>query len=347
MKKILSIGMMMLLPLGATQAAQDSESKSILFIAGAQSHGTGEHEHRAGCILLMKALDESGLDVTTKLHAFSKEKGKNTWPQDQDLFAGVDTAVIYADAAGRMDAKTLEDVQRNISRGMGLMFIHYGVHPSPQVGEKYFLEWIGGYFNNDVSVNPHWFASLHPNANHPVKNGITSVEAHDEWYYNMAMNPEHQVLASALVVPERITKYNNIWHVPGDEQFGKQVALMWANKPKDENASRGVGFTGGHYHHNWAIDSFRKLVLNAIVWTAKIPVPENGVSSKQLTAADLNKNLDGFAADEVVKKIMLPSVTLENLKADTRPTDPLNYMENQRKARAEAKRKRDLELKKK
>ena len=57
------------------------------------------------------------------------------------------------------------------------------------------------------------------------------------------------------------------------------------------NGGRGFGFTGGHFHSGWGNDDQRKLVLNAIVWTAKGEVPADGVPSK-ITAEDLEKNLD-------------------------------------------------------
>jgi hypothetical protein len=65
---------------------------------------------------------------------------------------------------------------------------------------------------------------------------------------------------------------------------------MWGLQRAD--GGRGVGFTGGHWHRNWAIDDFRKLVLNAIVWVAGMEVPEGGVKSKALTEADLNTAMD-------------------------------------------------------
>ena len=37
--------------------------------------------------------------------------------------------------------------------------------------------------------------------------------------------------------------------------------------------------TGAHHHKSWDNDDFRTCVLNAIVWTAKLEVPENGVKS--------------------------------------------------------------------
>ena len=46
----------------------------ILFLAGGRSHGPGEHEFNAGCKLLAKALNESGLDVQATV--------VQGWPKD-------------------------------------------------------------------------------------------------------------------------------------------------------------------------------------------------------------------------------------------------------------------------
>ena len=44
-------------------------------------------------------------------------------------------------------------------------------------------------------------------------------------------------------------------------------------------------------HKNWENDDFRKLMLNALVWTAGLDVPADGVSSA-VSADDLAANLD-------------------------------------------------------
>jgi hypothetical protein len=54
------------------------------------------------------------------------------------------------------------------------------------------------------------------------------------------------------------------------------------------NGGRGFGFTGAHVHNNWMNDSFRKLVLNAIVWTAKVDVPAEGVNSVAPAQSELD-----------------------------------------------------------
>ena len=69
----------------------------------------------------------------------------------------------------------------------------------------------------------------------------------------------------------------------------KPQHVAWVVERAD--GGRGFGFTGGHFHKGWANDNQRKLVLNAIVWSAKAEVPSNGVESK-VTEEDLQANLD-------------------------------------------------------
>ena len=42
--------------------------------------------------------------------------------------------------------------------------------------------------------------------------------------------------------------------------FDKKQVLMWYSDSK--NVDRGIGFTCSHFHRNWAIDDFRKMVRN-------------------------------------------------------------------------------------
>jgi hypothetical protein len=70
---------------------------------------------------------------------------------------------------------------------------------------------------------------------------------------------------------------------------GRDEILMWAVERPD--GGRGFGFTGGHTHKNWGNDDFRKTVLNALLWIAKVDVPPDGVQSR-VTEEELNQNLD-------------------------------------------------------
>jgi putative membrane-bound dehydrogenase-like protein len=264
---------------------QAMAARKIVFLAGGRSHGPGEHEFNAGCQLLAKALNESKLDIEATVI--------NGWPQDESVLDGIKGLVIYADGTSVV-GKGWNKVDQLAKSGCGIMFMHYAVHPSPEEGEKYYRPWIGGAFETDFSVNPHWVADLQALPNHPVSHGVGSlVEAYDEFYYNMRFMPDRaKVLDLVTATPdrERMKKYINLWNRHGVDGMGKKQTLMWGIERPD--GGRGVGFTGGHYHRNWSIDNFRKIVLNAIVWTSGLEVPKDGVPSKPLTEDDLNANLD-------------------------------------------------------
>jgi hypothetical protein len=65
--------------------------------------------------------------------------------------------------------------------------------------------------------------------------------------------------------------------------------MLWTVERSD--TGRGFGFTGGHFHDNWGNESFRKLILNACLWIAKVEVPAQGVQSV-VSQEQLDANLD-------------------------------------------------------
>jgi type 1 glutamine amidotransferase len=76
-------------------------------------------------------------------------------------------------------------------------------------------------------------------------------------------------------------------HIIADS--GKVETMMWVFERPD--GGRSFGFTGGHTHTNWGDPNQRKVVLNALLWIAKIEVPSNGVEDR-ITPEDLTVNLD-------------------------------------------------------
>ena len=314
--------------------AEAAEPTKILFLAGPRSHASGDHEFNAGCLLLAKALNEqSGLDVEATVI-----KG---WPEDESVFDGVDAVIIYSDST-KVVGKGWEKTNELAAEGVGLMFMHYAVHPNKEQGEKYFQPWIGGAFETGYSVNPHWVADLKTLPDHPISNGVTNlVRAYDEFYYSMRFREDRgEVLDLVTAVPtkERLKRIINLWNENGINGLNKPQTLMWGVERED--GGRGVGFTGGHYHRNWAIDGFRKIALNAIVWVAGMEVPEGGVKSKPVTEDEINENLDDYGKPN--PRIKLPNVE-EQMAL---PPAPFVGVEELKK-REEEKKKRDAQRKKK
>ena len=271
--------------------------KKVVFIAGKPSHGYGAHEHNAGCMLLAKALEtasaENGLPVLTTVY-------KNGWPADPTALDNADTVVVYCDGGGRHylhhNGEAMEDIMR---RGVGLACIHYGVEIPKGLSGQRFLNWIGGYFETNWSVNPHWTAKFDTFPKHPVARGVKPFEINDEWYYHMRFSKEMTRVTPLLsaVPPAETLKRPDGPH-SGNPAVRKEVLeekkeqhVAWAFV-RGDGKGRGFGFTGGHFHNNWQNDQFRKLVLNAIAWTAHCEVPENGVESSTPTELDLEANQD-------------------------------------------------------
>jgi putative membrane-bound dehydrogenase-like protein len=265
----------------------------VLFIAGKPSHGPAQHEHNAGCKLLAKCLYQGAPEVVTKVHTNAD------WP-NADEFSQADTIVLYCDGGGghlAIAGNHLEDLKKEMDRGCGLVCLHYAVEFPVDKGGPEALNWLGGYFETNWSVNPTWDANYKELPKHPICNGVKPFETHDEWYFHMRFrnnDPGKLTPILSAVAPETTMNRKDGPHegnptVRAEVAAGKPQITAWAYERP--NGGRGFGFTGGHYHKGWGGDDQRKLVLNAILWTAKVPVPADGVESK-VTEQDLEQNLD-------------------------------------------------------
>jgi type 1 glutamine amidotransferase len=284
-----------------TSAAAEGGKKRIVFIAGTPSHEWGGHEHRAGCELLAKCLNESmGDKVEAKVYSMT-----NGWPKP-DAFEGADAVVIYCDGGnGHPFIKHLDEIDNLAKRGAGIGMIHYAVEPgdgkAQPDGRAEFLRWIGGYFETFFSVNPHWTASITSIPDHPVGRGVKPFSTNDEWYYHMRFRPQMNGVTPIVgaVPPDSTRKGKDDAHGGNPEVrggIGKNLTeyMVWVAENPDPayQGQRGFGCSGGHVHWNWAQDDFRKTILNAIVWSAKVDVPAGGVESKRPSVQDLLANMD-------------------------------------------------------
>ena len=57
---------------------------------------------------------------------------------------------------------------------------------------------------------------------------------------------------------------------------GKDYPIGWVYERPHSKGGRSFGFVGGHFHDNFGIRAFRQAVVNGILWTAHIDIPEKG-----------------------------------------------------------------------
>ncbi len=281
-------------------ATQGGAKRKVVFVAGRRSHAYGSHDHWAGSLLLSKWLNENHPQIEAVVH-------RDGWPADPKAFEGAAAVVIYADGGGGHPAvKHLDTLGEMMKRGVGLVLLHYAVEVQEQTAGQQFLDWAGGYFKINLSVNPHWLLQPTSLPNHPITRGVRPFETHDEWYYHMqfreGMKGVIPILtalppASTLVRPDGTLSRND---GPHENNPAVRAAVLARKEPRHvawaverADGGRAFSFTGGHWHWNWGHPMQRKLVLNAIAWAAKADVPANGIPTPRVTIDDLEANDEG------------------------------------------------------
>ena len=93
-----------------------ADAKKVVFLAGPPSHGPGEHEHRAGCLLLKACLDQ--------VPGITSEVYSNGWPKDPEAaFAGAAAIIVYSDGGGGhplLQGDRLKTIGNLMDQGVGL-----------------------------------------------------------------------------------------------------------------------------------------------------------------------------------------------------------------------------------
>ncbi len=288
MKRLLLLALFALATAVSASAA-DAPHKLII-IAGKPSHPPLMHEFRAGSLLMEKCLKGTP-GLTVEVHT-------NGWVQDEKAFEGASAVFIYADGGGghpAVQGNHKETLAALIAKGVGFGCGHYGVEVVKDKGGVEFKDWIGGYYENAYSCNPIWEPDYQQFITHPITRGVQPFKTKDEWYFNMRFRDDISGIKPLLVAKPSDAVRDGPYVYPRgpyphiQEAKGRDEIMMWAVERPD--GGRGFGFTGGHFHLNWGNDNQRKIVLNALLWLAKVEVPKNGFESK-VTAEDLMQNLD-------------------------------------------------------
>ena len=284
----------------ACQSFADEKAK-IVFLSGKPSHGRMYHEHRAGNMILAEALKRSGLPVEPHV---VPDYG---YPKDKKVLENAKTVVIFCTGhKGHMLRSHLDEFDELMKKGTGVVMIHWTTEAEKgKMGDK-FLDWMGGFCDLDWSVNPHWKGNFKDFPKHPICNGVKPFSVHDEWYYHMRFREDPEGLTPILFdLPPADSLRRKDGERSGNPTVRKAVAegkkqtVAWAFDRPD--GGRGFGFTGGHNHDSWRNEGFRKIVLNAILWTAQVEVPKDGCPSEPISKKDLEKNLDPTKDDKKQK----------------------------------------------
>jgi type 1 glutamine amidotransferase len=273
--------------------ADTPKPKKILLIAGKKSHGpvgNGMHDYGWSVQLLKVMLDNSNVKDRVRV-----EFHLDGWPKNPRTLEDADTIMIISD--GR-DGNQFEEaphlasdervrfIDKQMKRGCGFLTFHFSTF-APEKYRDQVLDWCGGYFQWETDGKRQWYSAIQTletevqlgAADHPISRGLKPFKMREEFYYNIRFKPKDETLKPIWTVPA----------LKGRDPDGRIVA--WARERSD--GGRGFGTTAGHFYDNWKHEHFRKMILNAIVWTAKLDVPDGGVEARFYTHEEIQKALAG------------------------------------------------------
>jgi type 1 glutamine amidotransferase len=262
-RRIVILGLVPLVigvPSGLTYAAETPAKIVLVFTQPDHPFGTHMYEHE--CKLLAHCLAQTrGVEAVVA----------RDWP-DKSQLEQVRSIVFYCRPAGdiALGAEHRDSFNQLMKEGVGLAAIHWATGADKERGEEY-SKLLGGWFNfahAGLKVDTHMLEQQNPQ--HPVCRGWKPYQLHDEFYVNMRFNDRATPILKVNV-------------------DGKDQVVAWVVERPDAHDGRSFGTTLGHFHENFGLPGFRRAIVNGILWSAHVGVPENGapveVSDKELQLA--------------------------------------------------------------
>jgi hypothetical protein len=269
--------------------APNPQLAKIVLLAGGPSSKAMAHEYFAGCALLMDWLKQQPGVWPVMARG---------WPADERVLEGAKCVVYFGDGGGKQpfaEPKRWAVFSRLMAGGAGLVLLHQAMDfPAGPDGEK-IKGWLGGVYHSDIGSRGHWDMEFKTIAAHEVTRGVKPFAAPaDGWLYNLHFAEKGVIPLLADTVPDKSRSTAD-----AKKHVGRAEVMAWAYTRPD--GARGFGFTGADLHQSWSYESQRTLVLNGILWSARLPVPTGGARAK-FDPASLERNLDDKRKPVAAKK---------------------------------------------
>lgn len=259
---MLVLAVAVLLPSGALA----KPVKEIVLIGGNAPHGPFVHDSR-GVVALLKHYLETSPDIRA-MKDVAIVAYPDGWPRDRHALDHAATIVWYFDGLERhplLDPARRAQFAALMRRGVGLVTFHQASTLLPADRGIDLGRWLGGarYGMVDRTVETVAFTP----APHPISRGVQPFAYRDEFYPSIAFG--------AAPVASILTGMLHLEANPAAPPTKRTVA--WAFERA--GGGRSFGFSGLHYTAALDQPELRKLLMNAIVWSARIDVPRDGIRS--------------------------------------------------------------------
>ena len=240
----------------------DPRSTKIVLIAGSNYFKPGEHEYIAGCAALADLLKQT--PRVAPVLAID-------WPKKPETLKGASAVVMFFDGGkkhGLLTDDRLAQIENLGERNVGLVALHQIVDFPEGLGEKG-KTLLGATFKNGHSKRAHWVHDFKAFPDHPITRGVKPFQIDDGFLWKLDFIDERRgfvwPLLSAIGPKDMETQ-------------PKESRVAWAFER--ETGGRSFTFTGAHLHASLGQEGYRRLLTNAILWSAGVEVPEAGASVK-------------------------------------------------------------------
>lgn len=285
---------------GTALPAAARAQTEIVFAAGPKDHGApGRHEYGLDLAALKGCLDRSnvpGLKTTLyqgtvpEVAALERaavtvlESSGDRTPTEKHVLFPQDATTDHQTYDPATTAR-LAQIDALARRGMGVVVLHYATYVNNATARRYFTDWVGGFYESGYSrtVTTTW--NVAPSAAaHPVLRGVEPWSMREEFYIRLRVPDDRRRTDLLIATPTQPTRLPALTTpmVPGGppspltDPNVEPSLVSWAI----ERAGGGRGFvmTGVDWHSNLQIESYRRQLLNGIVWAARLEVPQGGVT---------------------------------------------------------------------
>jgi type 1 glutamine amidotransferase len=233
------------------------KSRVLLLWQSPDGHPKDTHEYQLGQKILKRELDR--FPVIDAVLANADEP----WRDGPKLLADADGVVLFASEGAKWlnnNAERLAAFQACAKRKTGLVVLHWGMGTKDAKYIEPFVALFGGchggpdrkyqVLQTDVKV---------ATKAHPIAVGLGNFKARDEFYYTLKFAKKITPIVNATI-------------------DGEAHAVAWAMER--EGGGRSFGFSGLHFHENWQMPEYRRLVTQAVLWTLDVPIPKEGIVVK-------------------------------------------------------------------
>lgn len=258
MKKLIVLACWLLLVAEGVHA--QGPKKLLLLAQGPDGHPPQTHEYELGLKTLHQLLEKAvpaDLALAIKL-----VKADEPWREGPELLAGADGVVIFLSEGAKWsqhDPKRAKALAGLANRGGGIAVLHWGMGTKDAKNIDPFLQLAGACHGGPDRKYKVLATEIHlPKPDHPVTRGLKVFKVRDEFYYFLKMNK------SMPVTP--------LFQADID---GNRETVAWAlDRP---GGGRSFGFSGLHFHENWSVPEYRRLVVQGVIWTMGGNIPLDGL----------------------------------------------------------------------